>query len=496
MKNRILNSKDSALIQEYESWNNLKLALAKYQQMSQEDFKKTGLNLDSLENLANEMEKSLSLKSESFAKITDKKTPTWRDIQRKLKKNEAAVEIVRVNKFGVQKIVTDTTDFHYKDSLKEFPTYSLYDLTDTVYYAALIVKKKSKQPELVLLTNGNELENQTFKKYRNKVLFRIDDKESYQKYWLPIQEKLQKIKKVYFSPDGIYNQINLNILQNPKSQQYILDEIEIQQMTNTKEILAFSPTQTLPTGEGLKTFKASLFGRPAYDMDSVSYLANVELSKEINNSYALRDIRDLRKGSFSDLLGTEKEIQIIDSLLKSKNIQTEKHLLDQATEQKIKALQNPSILHIATHGFFIADSTTKNPMLNSGILLAGVSNYYRAEEKPDTDDGVLTAHEAQNLHLDNTDLVVLSACETGLGEIRNGEGVYGLQRAFKAAGAKSILMSHWKVDDKVTQELMSLFYENWLKIGNKRTAFKMTQAQIREKYKNPYFWGAFVLVGE
>jgi len=497
IKNRILNSKDSALIQEYESWNSLKISIAKYQQMSKEDFKKTGLNLDSLENLTNDMEKALSRKSESFAKISDKKTPTWKDIQKKLKKNEAAIEIVRVNKFGVQKIVTDTTDFQYKDSLKEFPKYPLYGLTDTVYYAALIIKKKSKQPELVLLTNGNELENQAFRKYRNKALYKLDDKESYQKYWLPIQEKLQKIKKVYFSPDGIYNQINLNILQNPKSQKYILDELEIQQITNTKEILAFQ--KALPVGEGLggANFKASLFGRPAYDMDSVSYLANVEIGKETaNNAYVLRDIRDLRKGSFSDLLGTEKEIQIIDSLLKTKNIKTEKHLLAQATEQKIKDLENPTILHIATHGFFIADSTTKNPMLNSGILLAGVSNYYRSENKPDTDDGILTASEAQNLHLDNTDLVVLSACETGLGEIRNGEGVYGLQRAFKAAGAKSILMSHWKVDDQVTQELMTKFYQNWLEIGDKRKAFKVTQAQIREKYKNPYFWGAFVLVGE
>jgi len=150
--------------------------------------------------------------------------------------------------------------------------------------------------------------------------------------------------------------------------------------------------------------------------------------------------------------------------LKKKGWRHQEWTKDEASEDKLKTMLKPKVLHIATHGFFEEDvdkiTYLTNPLYRSGLLFTGAeetlknNKSVRANFREGKEDGILTAFEAMNLNIDNTELVVLSACETGLGEIRNGEGVYGLQRAFKVAGAKTILTSLWKVDDNVTQELI------------------------------------------
>ena len=128
--------------------------------------------------------------------------------------------------------------------------------------------------------------------------------------------------------------------------------------------------------------------------------------------------------------------------------------------------------------------------------MSGAANYLQNESVFDSENGILTAYEASNLNLENTDLVVLSACETGRGEVKNGEGVYGLQRAFQTAGANTVVMSLWKVDDEASQMLMSSFYKKWMSGIDKKQAFVEAQLEIKKQYSDPYYWGAFVMVGK
>ncbi|MEO1256377.1 MAG: CHAT domain-containing protein, partial [Bacteroidota bacterium] len=137
-----------------------------------------------------------------------------------------------------------------------------------------------------------------------------------------------------------------------------------------------------------------------------------------------------------------------------------------------------------------------NPLLKTGLLLSGAGDILNQTQfNYNVDNGILTAYEAMNLNLDQTDLVVLSACETGLGEVQAGEGVYGLQRAFLVAGARTIVMSLFKVSDEATQQLMIKFYRKWIETGDKRQAFIDAKKEIRNEYRDPIYWGPFVMIG-
>jgi CHAT domain-containing protein len=185
-----------------------------------------------------------------------------------------------------------------------------------------------------------------------------------------------------------------------------------------------------------------------------------------------------------------------------------------AIEETFKGLDglSPHVLHLATHGFFLPVAPTKqkpidditsgsnafslqqNPMFRSGLVLAGGNEAWKGKQlKYGREDGILTAYEIAQMDLSNTELVVLSACETGLGDLEGNEGVIGLQRAFKIAGVKQMIMSLWKVPDQETMELMTSFYTNWLNGDPPRNALRSAQLKMREKY-SPYYWAAFVLV--
>lgn len=178
--------------------------------------------------------------------------------------------------------------------------------------------------------------------------------------------------------------------------------------------------------------------------------------------------------NIDQLPGTGKEIDNISAILTSSGYKSTLHQTANATEKAIKEVKSPKLMHIATHGFFVKDvrannnkvfsvplnNINENVLLRSGLMLA---NAGKIDVDGSGNNGILTAYEAMNLDLTNTDLVVLSACETGLGDIMSGEGVYGLQRSFEVAGAKAVIMSLWKVDDDATQLLMTSFYKHLYK---------------------------------
>jgi CHAT domain-containing protein len=486
MKNRILNSSDTILIKKFNQWTELRKEISTYEQMNEEERGESGINADSIKLVANETEKYLSRASESFTNLTENKSVSWKDLQAKLKDDEMCIEIVRVRKFGLKKFVTDNSD-----SLKapNFPKYPLYGLNDSVYYVALLLRKNDPFPLFLPLENGSYLESAGINFYRNAVRFHVLDTVSFGNFFGKIFKNLKGIKKVYFSPDGVFNQLNINTLYLPEQKKYLQEILEIHQLTNSKDILTFASVS--PKTERKSGF-AALFGRPSFLLtDSAPAPAETAPAKRDS---ATRGLRSVRGTDLTDLPGTEIEVKKIDSLLQKQAFSTKSFLATEATEDNLKKIENPKILHIATHGFFIPQETKLNPMLLSGVLLAGVSNFLSGSDN--AEDGILTAFEAQDLNLEQTDLVVLSACETALGSVRSGEGVYGLQRAFKVAGAKSLLMSLWKVDDRVTQELMTAFYAHYVENKGIRAAFLKAQAEIRAQYPQPFYWGAFVLIGE
>lgn len=464
IKHQILNSGNSDLITLYQEWIDLKKYLARLYTLSEDELKNEKANIDSVEYLTNSKEKELSNISNLFTEGYQTKQINYQDISGSLAEDEAAVEIIRVPKYNY--ISPDTA----------------------IHYAVLVLNKINNTPEISVLKNGKYLEEKQMRNYKRNMQRAAKTNLFYETFWKPVQAITQQSSKLFISLDGIYTQINLNTLQN-KEGQFLFDQKEIVYIPNTKELPRIN--SELNGHIENKILQAILFGNPNYSKD-----LNWDLVTEM---------------PLAELPGTKVEVEKIDQILKSKNWTTQSYFSDNASEQNIKKVDNPPIMHIATHGFFLSnvrknkekvfgvelEKAKENPLLRSGLMFTGADNTIQQIGNPEntsSDDGILNAYEAMLLNLDNTELVVLSACETGLGEIVNGEGVYGLQRAFQIAGSKAIMMSLWQVSDEVTQLLMSKFYQYYLSTGNKLTAFKKAQAEIKESYPAPFYWGAFILM--
>jgi CHAT domain-containing protein/tetratricopeptide (TPR) repeat protein len=320
--------------------------------------------------------------------------------------------------------------------------------------------------------------------------------------WDPLIPNIPDTHRAVIVPDGVLHRVAFAALitEDATPGGAVLDErMELRQHVSLKGILARNPAfqvQREVRGSG-----CVLIGNPDFGT-------------------AAPDHREARSGIWKPLPGTKLELERIAEVCRSNGVEVRNLDGREASEQTLKSLSASGlrILHIATHGFFFPaprDSSAyqsislehnrgreyfrieHHPLLRSGLILAGANAAWSGSPVSESDeDGILTALEISRLDFSGAELVALSACETALGDITTGEGVFGLQRSFFIAGASSLLMSLWKVADDPTMELMASFYSAWLSGMNKTEALRSARSELRKKYPDPQVWAPFVLVGE
>ncbi|MEG4114147.1 tetratricopeptide repeat protein, partial [Microcoleus sp. Pol12B3] len=327
-----------------------------------------------------------------------------------------------------------------------------------------------------------------------------------EKLMQPIRQRLGNTRTLLISPDSQLNLIPFAALVD-ENNRYLVENYSITYLGSGRDLLRLqNPVASRSNSILLANPDYSNPGNPSVQVASAN---------RGNNS---RRSNDLAQIKFGPLPGTLKEAEAIAPLLSGLQQLTG----SQATENALKQVKSPQILHIATHGFFLEDvelvapSTSlsrslwvepdfnvkprrrvagnqENPLLRSGLALAGFNI-----RKSGNEDGVLTAMEAAALNLWGTKLVVLSACETGVGDVANGEGVFGLRRAFVIAGAESQVLSLWKVDDEGTKDLMVSYYRRLLNNEGRSSALREIQLEmlLSQKYQHPYYWASFIPSGD
>jgi len=486
MRFAILNSGDTSLIAKYETWVNMKKEISK---LYSTEISKRSQIPEELEQKANAIEKDLVRGSQVFSDFEKIQNLSWKSVKNSLKPGEVAIEFI-----------------HFKSESSKAAGGSGSKQSDTVLYCALLIMPDCKYPEMLRLFEEKDIELVLGKMGHNNLEYINDiygtnqyaNEALYKLIWQPLEKHLTDVKTIYYSPDGLLHKVSFAALGTGKNM-YLCDNYKLQQLSSTGKL-------SMPESPALdKDLTAGLFGGIQYSSDSTS-----------------REI-------WKFLPGTKIETYKIEQVFKSKNVKTTCLSGTFAKEAVFKAIAgNFNLIHIATHGFFYhypeeerkakADTVTNkiyepliafrggttcygewqfvknnNPLMRSGLVFADANKVWSQQYAGSDNDGILTSMEITQLDLRKTQLVVMSACETGLGDIKGSEGVYGLQRAFKMAGVKFIIMSLWQVPDKETSEFMTAFYTKFLTIKNIRTAFYDTQKEMRQKY-DPYYWGAFVLI--
>ena len=396
--------------------------------------------------------------------------PNWTDVRNIMNENELAIEFIEI---------------------------PLWNQNQSLY-AALTLRKDSEYPKLTPLFELSQLKSISDTLY-------YQCKEMTNLVWEPLKPELQGVENIYFSPSGALHKIGIEYLPG-------MEGYNLYRLSSTRELVSIHEEQT--------NNSAVLYGGLNYyaDLDTANTTKSLAVLNETFKERA--NVRGLElRGGQEYLKHTKFEVDSIGEELRKANWICLLDTASMGTEESFKSISGKRIgcLHISTHGFYYTKEDATNAgyqfmvlddcitssedkaLTRSGLLMAGANHILEGEELPDNaEDGILTAKEIANVDLRGLDLVVLSACQTGLGDISQGEGVFGLQRGFKKAGANSILMSLWEVNDEATQILMTQFYKNLVSGQSKRQSLRSAQKYLREynngRFNDPKYWASFILL--
>jgi CHAT domain-containing protein/Tfp pilus assembly protein PilF len=487
------SSGDKNLIAQYDKLSNLRQQIGNLRQRGD----KNEAYIKSLEDQAEKLDKSLTQASTAFKKFKADLNFNWRKVRDSLRAREAAIEFV---------------------------SFKLYDKkwTATTQYAALVLRSGMDAPEWISLPHCEEtllkfLKRQNKKTHeKEKIAYDENASDLYAAVWQPLEKTLENVKSVYYSLSGLLHKISFNAIP-VKEGLRLTDIYDLNFVSSTREIARRKDKTQQKPGSGV------VYGGLQYTVDEKDmrreaqpyHKPDAETQEETDLSDKLREGNVLQQ-HWVMLPYMEQESKDIKKILSKNNIPVDLYMGAKGNKESFKNLggKKKNVIHLSTHGFFLGDKKKnyeererlarlgggpkvfENPLMRSALVLAGCNNAWKGKPVTGVENGILFADDVAGMDLVGAQLVVLSACETGLGEVNNSEGVFGLQRAFKLAGAETLIMSLWGVNDQATSELMKSFYEKWLSGKSKQEAFKEAQRELRARpeYSSPFYWAAFVMI--
>lgn len=469
IKKHIQQSQDPALIARMDSLNHMSMMLKSMSSAAQPGHDEATIYNPEYIKLKQQIEAlERAINRQAMQAMGATSAPEWKQLQQVLRKGEAAIEFVVTDTIGALVLLPQGE-----------PVYVPLD------QAGLIWKELQETSNMKAGRKAREL-------------YEADRFHLYERIWQPLESRLEGASVVFFSPSGFLNDLVFTAIKcNDK--QYLADRYELRQLLSTGNLIDLRRN----TSAG-KPHNAAIIGGIYYSPAQEELALSVPAATEDERGAILDD-----EEAFGYLPFTLSEVKKLGRLFSENNLTSRQGTGFEPTEQSLTALSNnsPDVLHLSTHGFYVdPEDVASNHFLSRfplskfssmqrcGLALVDANRTWEGStDRPENNDGIITANEVALLDLSNTRLTVLSACRTAVGEY-NGEGVFGMHRGFKQAGVKSIIGTMWNVNDESTARFMELFYQRWLADMPMQQSFNEAVKELRKEYPSPYYWAPFILI--